>query len=155
MVNNKLFVNINYISNFNPNFFKNFIKFKNKNKKKIICRNFFLFLFLLNFFKNFLSCNNIKLFIKPKKKNFINVLKAPYKNKLSKHQIGFFRYFIIFKLVLNINVYVFKSINQFFLFLNKFNLFFTFFETNIVYNYKLNFNFNFKLENYFIFKKLN
>ena len=154
-MNNKLFININYISNFNPNFFKNFSNFKNKNKKKIICRNFFLFLFLLNFLKNFLICKNIKLFVKPKKKNFINVLKAPYKNKLSKHQIGFCRYFIIFKLILNINVYEFNNFNQFFLFLNKFILFFAFFETNIVYNYKLNFNFSFILKDYFIFKKLN
>jgi hypothetical protein len=150
-----LFININYISNFNPNFFKNFDNFKNKNKKKIICRNFFLFLFLLNFLKNFLICKNIKLFIKPKKKNFINVLRAPYKNKLSKHQIGFFRYFIIFKLTVFINVYKFDNFTQFFLFLNKFIYFFKFFETNIVYNYKLIFSFEFKLKNYFIFKKLN
>jgi hypothetical protein len=150
-----LFININYISNFNPNFFKNFKKFKNKNKKKIICRNFFLFLFLLSFLKNFLMCKNIKLFIKPKKKNFINVLRAPYKNKLSKHQIGFFRYFIIFKLTLFINVFLFNNFNQFFFFFNKFSSFFKFFETNIIYNYKLNFSFEFKLNDYFNFKKLN
>jgi len=150
-----LFVNINYISNFNPNFFKNFNNFKNKNKKKIICRNFFLFLFLLNFMKNFLFCKNIKLFIKPKKKSFVNILKAPYKNKLSKNQIGLFRYFIIFKLTIFINIYNFNNFNQLFLFLKKFILFFKFFETNIVYNYKLNFNFDFILNNYFVFKKLN
>jgi len=150
-----LLININYISNFNPNFFKNFNKFKNKNKKKIICRNFFLFLFLLNFLKTFLKCKNIKLFIKPKKKNFINVLRAPYKNKLSKHQIGFFRYFIIFKLTLYIGVYLFDNFDQFFFLFNRFVLFFNFFETNIVYNYKLNFNFKFKLKSFFIFKKLN
>ena len=143
------------MSNFNPSFFKNFENFKNKNKKKIICRNFFLFLFLLNFIKNFLVCKNIKFFIKPKKKNFINVLKAPYKNKLSKHQIGFFRYFIVFKLVLNVNVYLFNDFDQFFLFINRFIVFFNFFETNIVYNYKIIFNFNCKLKNYFAFKKLN
>lgn len=100
-------------------------------------------------------CKNIKLFIKPKKKNFINILRAPYKNKLSKHQIGFFRYFIIFKLTLYINVYLFNNFSQFFFFLNKFILFFNFFETNIVYNYKLNFTFDFKLKDYFNFKKLN
>lgn len=150
-----MFVNINYISNFNPNFFKNFNNFKNKNKKKIICRNFFLFLFLLNYLKNFLICKNIKLFIKPKKKNFINILRAPYKNKLSKHQIGFFRYFIIFKLTLSINTSIFNNYDHFFLFFNKFVLFFKFFETNIIYNYKLTFNFDFKLKNHFIFKKLN
>ena len=150
-----MFVNINYISNFNPNFFKNFNNFKNKNKKKIICRNFFLFLFLLNFMKNFLFCKNIKLFIKPKKKSFVNILKAPYKNKLSKNQIGLFRYFIIFKLTIFINIYNFNNFNQLFLFLKKFILFFKFFETNIVYNYKLNFNFDFILNNYFVFKKLN
>jgi len=154
-LNNKLFININYISNFNPNFLKNFNNFKNKNKKKIICRNFFLFLFLLNFLKNFLICNSIKLFVKPKKKNFVNVLRAPYKNKLSKHQIGFFRYFIVFKLILYINTCVFNNFDQFFLFFNKFIYFFNFFETNIIHNYKLNFSFDFKLKNYFIFKKLN
>ena len=154
-MNNKLFININYISNFNPSFFKNFNNFKNKNKKKIICRNFFLFLYLLNFLKNFLICKNIKLFVKPRKKSFMNILRAPYKNKLSKHQIGFFRYFIIFKLSLNVNVYIFKNFDQIFLFLNKFIYFFKFFETNIVYNYKLNFNFEFNLRDFFTFKKLN
>jgi hypothetical protein len=152
---NKLYININYISNFNPNFFKNFNNFKNKNKKKIICRNFFLFLFLLNFLKNFLACNSLKIFVKPKKKNFINVLKAPYKNKLSKHQIGFSRYFLIFKLVVMVNVYIFNNFSQFFLFLNKFIYFLKFFETNLVYNYKLIFKLKFKLNNYFNFKKLN
>ena len=85
----------------------------------------------------------------------MNILRAPYKNKLSKHQIGFFRYFIIFKLSLNVNVYIFKNFDQIFLFLNKFIYFFKFFETNIVYNYKLNFNFEFKLRDFFTFKKLN
>jgi hypothetical protein len=153
-LNNKLQVNLNYISNFNTNFFKNFDKFKNKNKKKIICRNFFLFLFLLNFFKNFL-CSNIKLFVKPKKKSFINVLKAPYKNKLSKHQIGFFRYFINFKLTFFISTFIFINSDQFCLFFNKFVYFFKVFETNVISNYKITFLFQFKLLNFFNFKKLN
>ena len=150
-----MFININYISNFNPNFYKNYKNFKNKNKKKIVCRNFFLFLFLLNFLKNFFFCKTIKLFIKPKKKNFVNILRAPYKNKLSKHQIGFFRYYIIFKLVLNINIYIFSNFNYFFIFFNKLIIFFNFFVTNIVYNYKIRFCFEFKYNDFFIFKKLN
>lgn len=152
---NKVFININYISNFNPNLFKNFNKFQNKNKKKIICRNFFLFLFLLNFIKNFLFCENIKLFIKPKKKNFVNILRAPYKNKLSKHQIGFFRYFINFKLIINTNIFIFNNFCQLYLFLDKFINFFKFFETNIVYNFKIKFYFNFKLLSFLNFKQLN
>ena len=150
-MNNKIYVNINYLSNFNPNFFKNFNKFKNKNKKKIICRNFFLFLFLLNYLNNFLICKNIKLFIKPKKKNFINVLRAPYKNKLSKHQIGLFRYFINFKLIIYINIYTFITYNDFFIFLKKFKLFFKFFETNITHSYKIIIFYNFNLKNFFLF----
>jgi hypothetical protein len=151
---NKIIININYITNFNPNFFKNFKNFKNKNKKKIICRNFFLFLFLLNFLNKSLYFNSIKLFIKPKKKQFNNILKAPYKNKLSKNQIGFNRYFINFKIIFYLKIFFFKNFFYFFNFIKIFLNFFKFFETNIIYNYKINIYFNFALTDFFEFKKL-
>ena len=151
---NKISININYLTNFNPNFFKNFKNFKNKNKKKIICRNFFLFLFLLNFLNKSLYFNSITLFIKPKKKQFSNILRAPYKNKLSKKQIGINRYFINFKIVLYLNFIFFKNFNYFFILTKKFYHFFKFFETNIVYNYKIKIYFNFIINGFFNIKKL-
>lgn len=121
---NNFIVNINYISNFNPTFYKSFNNIKNKNKKKIYCRNLFLFLFLLKYLDSFINCKNITIFIKPRKKQFFNILKAPYKNKLAKNQIGFFRYFIIFKFIFNLSLYNFNNYNNFFFFFKKMIFFF-------------------------------
>lgn len=152
---NNFFIKINYISNFNPIFLKSFYKIKNKNKNKIYCRNLFLFLFLLKYLNNLLVFSKNSIFIKPKKSSFSNILNAPYKNKLSKKQIGFSRYFIVFKFILNIKINFFKNYCQFFIFLNNFFLFFKFFETNIIHNYKINFYFKFKFYNYFNINLLN
>ena len=152
---NVFFVNLTYTTNFKPSLYKNFDKFKYINKNKINCRNFFLFLFLLKYINNFNFCNNVTLFVKPFKKNFYTILIAPYRNKLSRHQIGFFRYFINFKLIFFVNFLIFKNFDQFFFFLKKFNSFLKFFETNIIYNYKIKIFFNFKILNFIDFKKLN
>ena len=154
-MNNNFFIKINYISNFNPIFLKSFQNIKNKNKNKIYCRNLFLFLFLLKYLNNFLIFYKNTIFIKPKKSNYLNILNAPYKNKLSKKQIGFSRYFIVFKFVLNLKLNFFKNYNQFFLFLERCFFFFKFFETNIIYNYKTNFYFKFKFYNHFNINLLN
>ena len=42
------------------------------------------FKLIKKYINNFIFCKTIKLFIKPFKKSFINVLRAPYKNKLSR-----------------------------------------------------------------------
>ena len=156
---NNLCLNLTYLTNFKPNFSKSFYKLNFfKSNKKIFCRNFFLFLFLLKYINNFFLCKNIKFFVKPLKKNFNNILRAPYKNKLSRHQISIFRYIINIKFLFSINIFIFKKLNFLFIFLKNFLIFFNFLETNVIYKNKLKLFFNFKLKNnfnFFNFKKLN
>ena len=132
--------------------FKNFNKFNLVNKNKIYCRNFFLFLFLLKYLNKNEFCNKISLFIKPVKKKYNNILRAPYKNKLSKHQLGVYRYNILIKFYFIYNFLICKNINNFFFFFNNFFSFFNFLESNLIYNYKLKIFFNFKLPFNFIIK---
>ena len=150
---NNFIVNINYLTNFNPLNFKNFNKFDLINKNKIYCRNFFLFLFLLKYLNKNKFCNKINLFIKPLKKKYNNILRAPYKNKLSKHQLGVYRYNILITFYFLKTVYTYKNINNFFYFFNNFNNFFNFLESNLIYNYKLKIFFNFKIPFNFLIKK--
>lgn len=147
-------VKINYNSHFNPIFYKKFNNIKNKNKIKINCRNLILFLFLIKYSNNFFKNSKVTVFIKPKKKYYINILKAPYKNKLSKNQIGFLKYFILFKFYINLKyskMFFFNEI-QFFKFFNNFIIFFNFFETNILKNNKIIFYFKFVYKNFFFLK---
>lgn len=89
----------------NTNSFNNSEVF-NKNKKikindnKIVCRNFFLFFVLMKYNKkNSLSTSSF--FVKPIKKNVQTILRAPYRHKITRHQLTLVRYNIIFKLVFN------------------------------------------------------
>lgn len=119
-MNNKLKVSISYITNFKPSDFNNFKKlnfFKNDNKKKLISRNFFLFLFLIKYI-NVKNKFNISLFIKPTFKKFITLLRAPYRHKLARHQFIFSRYFVLFtintplnNIQVNFNIDLIKIIN--------------------------------------------
>ena len=79
-------IKLNYISNFNPNISNNKIL-----KKKIFCKNFIIFLLFLNFFKN----NKISIFFKPTFKKSFDILKAPYRFKMSKNQLYFSRFNIL------------------------------------------------------------
>jgi hypothetical protein len=93
-LSNKIIFSIIYITNFQPNIiadFNNIKLFKIKKKNRIICRNFFLFLLLLKYFKknNFF---NISLFIKPFKKKLFTILRAPYRHKLTRHQLSLNRF---------------------------------------------------------------
>lgn len=150
---NKNFIKISlkYITNFNPNFLikpsnLNTNHYKNKNDR-INCKNFILFFLLIkNIFKN----EKINFFIKPKKSNLYNILRAPYKNKMSKHQITFNRFYF------NISVFLFLknpikfdniySLSNFIFFLKNF---YSFFESNICFQHKSTINFSFYLNNFF------
>ena len=149
---NKFNISINYSTNFNPDFFKKYNNFKNKNKNKIFCRNFFLFFMSLNFLNNKVNFEKCIIFVKPKKTFFINILKAPYKNKLFKDQLGFSKYFLILKISCFLYFYKINSFNQFFFFFYNFYNFFLFIESNIINNYKILFTFNFNFFNFFNFK---
>lgn len=109
MNNKKIKISLSYITNFKPSNFSNFRDFyifKNKKNKKIISRNFFLFLLLLKFTGN-RDLLNVSVFVKPFFKKFITVLRAPYRHKLSRHQFVLSRYSVLYSLNLNINnIYV-------------------------------------------------
>lgn len=149
MINKNTFISIKYITNFNPFLYKNYNKFKFINKNKIYCKNFFLFLFLLKYLNNLYFYKNVIIFIKPFKKNLINILKAPYKNKLSRHQLSIVRYNINFKLDLKLILINIKNLSEIFIFLKNLKYFFNFLDSNIIYKNKFLIYINFSFKNFF------
>lgn len=85
-----------------------------KNKKKILIKSFlFLMLVLSYFFKDY----TVKF--KRKKRNKINILNAPYKNKLAQRQFTTCRYYFCIKVTPDLvneaptSEYFFKKVNLF------------------------------------------
>ena len=127
MNNKKIKISLSYITNFKPaNFinFKSFQIFKKKKSRKIISRNFFLFLLLLKY-SNKNSVLNVSIFVKPFFKKFITVLRAPYRHKLSRHQFILSRYSVIYNLNLNVDSINIKNISELTFLLKKIKLFYT------------------------------
>lgn len=97
------------------------------------------------------------IFIKPYKRKIYTILRSPYRHKLARHQIILNRYNIIssIRLVAK-NVFLTKNFNnliKIFSFFKKFNIWF---ESNLIFNYKIKFSFLFKYNcNFYIknFKK--
>lgn len=79
-------LHIKLYSNF-PITFKKLNLYKTK---QIFCKNYIVLYFLLKFFKKILIKNiiNISIFAKKKKNNIITLLRAPFRHKLAKNQIG-------------------------------------------------------------------
>lgn len=102
-MNNSIYMNSNLITNFKPNFLKNFnnLELFKKNKTQIYCRNFFIYILLLKYNKNLFSKSNIH--IKKQKKKVFTILRSPYRHKLARHQIALNRYHINISLVIKIN----------------------------------------------------
>jgi hypothetical protein len=148
--NNFIKISLKYITNFNPNFLikpSNLNKNVNKNEK-INCKNFILFLLLLkNVFKN----EKIKFFINPKKSNLYNILRAPYKNKMSKHQITFNRFYFNISIILFLKKpIIFNNTVSVSNFIYFFKNFYSFFESNICFQHKSNIKISFYLNNFFL-----
>ena len=119
---------MNFITNFRPintdinsSFF-----FKIKTKNRIMSRNFILFLLLVNYLKKNNFFLNFSFFVKPFFKKSAVILRAPYKNKLSRHQLSYNRYNLMLRFNLklsdkivinNINdlIFLIKKIKSFFL----------------------------------------
>jgi len=98
-----LTIYMNFITNFRPintNINSNFF-FRIKTKNRIMSRNFILFLLLITYLKNNNFFLNFSFFVKPffKKSNII--LRAPYKNKLSRHHLAYNRYNLLIKFNFN------------------------------------------------------
>lgn len=153
---------ISYNTNFKPSILTNFNNFKlfriRKNNPKILTKNFFIFLLLLKFLKENSFFENVSVVVKPSTKKLFNLLKAPYKNKLARHQFDLVRFNIVYKfsfLSESINI---KKNNELFFFLKKIKKFYCWFESNIVYQHRVKFSFFFSHENNFClssFKKNN
>lgn len=152
MNNKNLKVSISYTTNFKPaNFlnFKNYKLFKNKNDSKIISRNFFLFLLLLKY-SNKNNYFNTSIFVKPFYRKILTVLRAPYKNKLSRHQFILSRYSIVYTLKFNLKKFFFNKVSDISFFLKNIKKFYTWFESNIVQQHQTKIFFNFVLKDFFL-----
>lgn len=114
-------IKLNYISNFSFNVAKEDIL-----KKKIFCKNFIVFIMFLNFFKK----NKVSIVFKPLFRRSFDLLKAPYRFKMSKNQLFFSRFSIL------VSFFFYKDINinstcAVIFFYNNILNFFSNFEVNI------------------------
>lgn len=147
---------MNFITNFRPinNDINSSFFFKIRSKNRIMCRNFILFLLLISYLKKINFFLNFSFFVKPVFKKSIVILRAPYKNKLSRHQLSYKRYNLMLRFKLKLNDFiVFKNINDLVFLINKIKSFFLWFESNICYQHKIKFNFNLTYINNFLLKK--
>lgn len=118
---------MNFITNFRPistNINSNFF-FKVKTKNRIMCRNFILFLLLINFLKNSFFFLDFSFFVKPFFKKSSVILRAPYKNKLSRHQLAYSRYNLVLKFNFKLNHFLkLTKLNDLIFLINKIKSFF-------------------------------
>jgi hypothetical protein len=147
---NNLNISINYITNFKPsNHISENFTFSYKNKKNIIiCKNFLAFMYLINHLQK--KNNNIKVFLKPTSSSLETLLRAPYRHKISRHQITFSRYYFVisFKVPLKFNVFI-NNFDQLFFLIKELKNYFVFFETNICYTHSCKIRFNFYYNEFF------
>lgn len=151
MNNKKIKVSMSYITNFKPSDFSNFKKiklFNNNKNKKIISRNFFLFLLLLKYSGN-KNLFNTSIFVKPFYKKFITLLRAPYRHKLSRHQFILSRYSVLYTLNINTTNIFISNIFEIVFLLKKIKKFYIWFESNIVYQHQSKIFINFYFEKNF------
>lgn len=107
---NHIYVTNSLITNFKPKL-KNFSNLNIvKSKNQIFCKNFFLFLLLLKYNQNNNKCfTKSTIFVKPFIRKVFTLLRAPYRHKLSRHQMILNRYSIISSIRLNSNKVKIKS----------------------------------------------
>lgn len=139
-----LIIFFTFITNFKPTYIKslknlNFISVYKKNT--ILCRNLFLFLFLLKYLK---KQHKNSIWIKPLKKKKLTLLRAPYRYKLSRNQIELTRYYIYFKLAFKFDkLLIIKKTNEIYYIFNFFKNYNLWLESNIIYQFKTKIIFNF------------
>jgi hypothetical protein len=157
MLKNKIKITISFVCNFKPligditdlelNIFKPI-----KNNKQVVCRNFFLFfLFLKNVSgKN----NNISIYIKPRKQGFSTILRAPYRYKLGRYQVGYSRYYTLISLNLKVSTKLKKNFYEITDFLKISKLYYSSLDSNLLNQFKIKMEFYnvftdfFKIKNY-------
>ena len=133
-------IKLHYISNFNFNNTKN-----NNVNKKIFCKNFIVFLMFLNFINN----TNLSILFKPKFRKRFDILKAPYRFKMSKNQLYFSRFGITvsFYFYSSIKVIDHKNLIYFYKTMIKF---FKNFEVNLCLQNSIKIFLSFKYTNNFL-----
>jgi len=150
-----LSISLHYVTNFQPNSnIETLTKVNNKGvvkNNKIFCKNFIIFIVLI---KRLFKKKTPTVFIKPTYKNTYNILRAPYKNKISKHQVCLSRFFIVvsFKLKFSETILL-SNITSLFFVLNFLKKFYSFFETNITYQHRSILTFYFFFNNFFLLEK--
>jgi hypothetical protein len=147
---------MNFITNFRPiNIDINSnVFFKVKTKNRIMCRNFILFLLLINYLKQNNFFLNFSFFVKPFFKKSVVILRAPYKNKLSRHQLAYNRYSLMLRFNIKLNNTINLShFNDLIFLIKKIKSFFLWFESNICYQHKLKLNLSLIYVNNFLLKK--
>lgn len=148
-------ISLQYITNFQPNSNIEVLTKVNSSgivkNNKIFCKNFIIFIILM---RRLFGKNTPTVFIKPTYSNTYNILRAPYKNKISKHQISLSRFFIVvkFKLKLFNNIFL-KNFTNLFNIIKFLKNFYSFFETNITYQHRSIIIFFFNLDDFFILDK--
>ena len=139
---------LNFISNYNPNNPNN-VDNKLILSKKILCKNFIIFILFLNFFK----FSQLSVFIKPSIKKKFMILNAPYRSKLSKSQFYFSRFNILLVINLKLDIAI-TAANMMIIFLKNLFLLFQKFDINLCHQdyfkifFKLTFRNNFLISNY-------
>ena len=147
---------MNFITNFRPintNVNSTYF-FKVKSKNRIMCRNFILFLLLVSYLKNSCFFLNFSFFVKPFFKKSVVILRAPYKNKLSRHQLAYNRYNLMLKFDLKLtNSIKLNCLSDLTFLIKKVKSFFLWFESNICYQHRIKLNFNLNYVGNFLLKK--
>lgn len=105
----------------------------------------------MNFFQQQNNFKKSSIFIKKHKKKILTILRAPYRHKLSRHQLILERFFVIqkleYKLKLNIMICNNTQLTEL---LKTFRKLYSYFETNLVYQHRMNLFINFSYKNNFI-----
>lgn len=157
--NNCIKISLKYVSNFSPNFLLkpyllrtkrtdgNISEGKKHQLLKITCKNFILFILLL---KSVFRSNCIRFFIKPKQSSIYNILRAPYKNKISRHQLTLSRFFFTVSMLINLSDNIrANDITKVALITHELKQLYLFFESNICFQHSSKMTFDFFLNNYF------
>ena len=140
---------LNFVSNYNPYNSNNLNNTKNLTSKKILCKNFIIFILFLNFFK----FSQLSIFVKPNFKKKFTILNAPYRYKLSKSSFFFSRFNILLVIKIHFDTYI-KSMSSLIVFYKNLFLLFKKFDINLCHQdylkifFKIKFKTNFLISNY-------
>ena len=156
-----MFFSLNYICNFKPqllilnnvNYLNIYVKLRSNNY--ILCRNFFLFLLYLKYCFKKKKFKHLSIFIQPYTQHRETILRAPYRYKLGRYQLGINRYIITCSFsFMGYNTFKIDNINQLIL-LNKLcKKFYPWLESNICFQHKTQHSYyisyckNFLISNY-------